>query len=47
MDRETNFKDGDGNVEALTGQKSDFSNKNQEQDAGILYGGENRFSTED
>jgi len=41
MDRETDFRDGDGNVEALTGWESDSSDEDQ------LYDGENCFSTED
>ena len=47
MDRETNFRDDDGNIKALAGQESDFNNKDQEWDAKILYNGENGFSTED
>jgi len=46
MDRETDFRD-DGNVEALAGLESDFSNEDQEWDAETLYDGENGFSTED
>ena len=46
MDRETDFRD-DGNVEALAGWESDFSNKDQEWDAKILYNKENSFSTKD
>ena len=46
MDGETDFRD-DGNVEALAGQGSDFSNKDQEQDVETLYNEENSFSTKD
>ena len=42
MDKETDFRDGD---EALAGQESGFSNKDQEQDAETLYSGENSVST--
>ena len=45
MDRETDFRDSNSNIEALAGQESDFSNKDQEQDIEILYNGENGFST--
>ena len=47
MDRETNFKDNNSNIEALAGQESDFNNKDQEWDAETLYNRENGFSTED
>ena len=47
MDRETNFRDDDGNVEAQTSQKSDFSNKNEEQDAKTMCDRENNFNTKD
>jgi hypothetical protein len=47
MDRETDFRDDDGNVEALAGWESDFSNKDQEWDVETLCDGENGFSAED
>jgi hypothetical protein len=47
MERETDFRDDDGNVEALAGWESDFSNEDQEWDAETLCDGENGFSTED
>jgi len=46
IDRETNFRN-NGNVEALAGLESDFSNKDQEWDAETLYNRENSFSTKD
>ena len=42
MDRETDFRDDNGNVEALAGWESDL-----EWDAETLCDGENGFSTED
>jgi len=45
IDRETDFRDNNGNVEALAGRESDFSNKDQEWDAETLYNRENGFST--
>ena len=45
MDRETDFGDNDSNAEAWTSCESDFSNKNQEQDAETLCNRENGFST--
>ena len=47
MDRETDFRDDDSNIEAWTSCKSDFNNKDQEWDAETLYSGENDFSTKD
>ena len=47
MDGETDFRDGDGNPEALAGTESDFSNEDQEWDAETLYSRESGFSTED
>ena len=47
IDGETDFRDGDGNVEALTGTENDFSNKDQECDAETLFDRENDLSTED
>ena len=47
MDRETDFKNNNSNVEAQTSCKSDFSNKDQEQDTETLYSKENDFSTKD
>ena len=46
MNRETDFRN-NGNIEALASQESNFSNKDQEQDAKTLYNGENNFSTKD
>ena len=45
MDRETNPRDNNSNVEALASQESDFSNKDQEQDIETLYNGKKGFST--
>jgi len=36
MDRETDFRDNNSNVEALAGWESNFSNKNQKWDAETL-----------
>ena len=47
MDKETNFKDDDSNIEIWTSYESDFSNKEQKWDIKTLYGKENGFSTED
>ena len=47
MDREPDFRDNNSDIEAWTSCESGFSNKDQEQDADILYGGENGFSTKD
>ena len=44
IDRETNFRDDNGNVEALAGWESNFSNKDQEWDVKILCDGENSFT---
>ena len=41
MDKETDFRDSDGNIEALTSWESDSSDKDQ------LYNIENCFSTKD
>ena len=47
INKETDFKDDNGNVKALAGWENDFNNKDQEWDTKTLCNGENDFSTED
>ena len=47
MDRETDFRDNNGNVEAQTSWESGLSNRDKEWDVKIIYNRENDFNTED
>ena len=47
MDRETDFRDDNNNIEVLAGQENDFSNKDQKWDTETLCGEENDFNAED
>ena len=47
INRETDFRDGDSNIKALTSTESDFSNKDQECDIETLFNSKNDLSTED
>ena len=47
MDRKTDFRNNNSNIEAWTSCKSDFNNKDQEWDIKTLYSKKNDFSTKD
>ena len=45
MDKETDFRDNNSNVEVFTGWENDFSNKDQEWNVKTLCDKKNSFST--
>ena len=47
MDRETDFKDNNGNAKVQTGWESGLSNRDKEWDAKTIYNRENDFNTKD